>query len=63
MLNDTALKSKANIWQSNDEWKLETINQSIYIENMSNHTVVGIENECCSDCRKLRSTQIWTGLD
>ena len=43
MLNDTTLKNKANIWQSNDDWKLETINQSIYIENMSNHTVLGIE--------------------
>ena len=42
MLNDTTLKNKANIWQSNDNWKLETINQSIYIENMSNHTVLGI---------------------
>ena len=43
MLNDTTLKNKANIWQSNDDWKLETIDQSIYIENMSNHTVLGIE--------------------
>ena len=42
MLNDTTLKNKANIWQSNDDWILETINQSIYIENMSNHTVLGI---------------------
>ena len=44
MLNDTTLINKANIWQSNDEWKLETINQSINIENMSNHTVLGVEN-------------------
>ena len=43
MLNDTTLKNKANIWQSNDDWKLETIDQSIYIENMSNRTVLGIE--------------------
>merc|ERR550534_992052 len=42
MLNDTTLKNKANIWQSNDSWKLEKINQSIYIENMSNHSVLGI---------------------
>ena len=38
MLNDTTLKSKTNTWQSNHEWKLETINQSIYIENMSQNT-------------------------
>ena len=47
MLNDTTLKNKANIWQSNDDWKLETIDHTygryIYIENMSNHTVLGIE--------------------
>ena len=44
MLNETTLINKANIWQSNDEWKLETCNQSINIENMSNHTVLAVEN-------------------
>ena len=44
MLNETTLINKANIWQSKDEWRLETINQSINIENMSNHTVLGVEN-------------------
>ena len=44
MLNNTNLINKANTWQSNDEWKLETCNQSINIENMSNHTVLGVED-------------------
>ena len=44
MLNETTLINKANIWQSKDEWRLETINQSINIENISNHTVLGVEN-------------------
>jgi len=44
MLNDTTLINKANIWQSKDEWKLETINQSINIENMSNHTFLGVKD-------------------
>jgi hypothetical protein len=47
MLNDTTFINKANIWQSDDEWKLLAINDgtstSIYIANMSNNTVLGIE--------------------
>ena len=47
MLNDTTFINKANVWQSDDEWKLLTINDgtstSIYIANMSNNTVLGIE--------------------
>lgn len=48
MLNDTTFINKANVWQSDDEWKLLTINDgtstSIYIANLSNNTVLGIEN-------------------
>jgi drug/metabolite transporter (DMT)-like permease len=44
MLNETTLINKANIWQSTDKWKLKTINQSINIENMSNHTVLGVKD-------------------
>ena len=47
MLNDTTFINKANVWQSDDEWKLLTINDgtstSIYIANMSNNTVLGID--------------------
>ena len=48
MLNDTTFINKANVWQSDDKWKLLTINDgtstSIYIANLSNNTVLGIEN-------------------
>jgi len=48
MLNDTTFINKANVWQSDDEWKLLTINDgtstSTYIANLSNNTVLGIEN-------------------
>ena len=48
MLNDTTFINKANVWQSDDEWKLLTINDgtstSVYIANLSNNTVLGIEN-------------------
>ena len=48
MLNDTTFINKANVWQSDDKWKLLTINDgtstSIYIANLSNNTVLGIDN-------------------
>ena len=41
-LDGKALKNKANLWNSDDEWKLEMKDMMIYVENTNKNKVLGI---------------------